>query len=101
MSEHTPTPWKWCFEDASVLAIYGPDGDEDHVLWAGICPACQETGGRCTAPSDADANHIVRCVNAHQGLVAALTTCIAQLDVMDCPAHVAAARAALALATNP
>jgi hypothetical protein len=70
--QHTPTPWKWEWHDTSVLALYGPGGLEEHVLWCGICPACQERGGRCTAPTDANADHIVRCVNAHAGLVAAL-----------------------------
>lgn len=57
-TKHTPGPWKWTAEDSSVLALYGPRGDEDHVLWSEICPACQKSGGRCTAPNDANARLI-------------------------------------------
>lgn len=72
MTEHTPTPWKWTWEDESVMALYGPDDEMDFVLWSAICPACQKTGNRCTAPNDANADHIVHCVNAHSKLVLAL-----------------------------
>ena len=68
MSEHTPGPWEWTMEDASVMALYGPRGLEDHVLWSGICTACQETGNRCTAPNDANA----RLIAMAPGLLEAL-----------------------------
>ena len=56
----TPGPWHWVFEDASVMALYGPDDERDFVLWSGICPACQKRGGRCTAPNDANADLIAK-----------------------------------------
>lgn len=54
LSRVTSYPWKWEREDASVFALYGPRGSEDHVLWSQVCDACQKYGNRCTAPSDAD-----------------------------------------------
>jgi len=51
------------------MALYGPNDDHDHVLWSQVCRACQETKSRCTAPSDANAAHIVHCVNNHDALV--------------------------------
>ena len=54
----TTGPWEWVFEDTAVMALYGPKGPEDHVLWAGICDACAKRGARCTAPNDANARLI-------------------------------------------
>jgi len=54
----TPGPWKWTFEDSSLMALYGPRELEDHVLWSQICKSCAKRGARCTAPSDADAAFI-------------------------------------------
>lgn len=76
----TPGPWEWHFEDASVLAINGPGHLEDHVLWAQVCPACQKSGGRCTAPSDADANAIVRLRNAYPAMSAELRALRAEVE---------------------
>ena len=66
--KHTPEPWSWGFEDKSVIYIQGPGEHEDHVLWSEICPACQRSGSRCTAPSDANAERIIDCVNALAGV---------------------------------
>lgn len=70
LSTATPRPWHWGFEDESVLYVYGPRRDEDHVLWAQICDACQKRKkARCTAPSDANADAIVAIANHADALV--------------------------------
>jgi len=58
MSKYTPGPWTWIMEDPSCLALYGPKGLLDHVLWSRICPACAERGAKCTGPNDANAQLI-------------------------------------------
>lgn len=70
LNKATPRPWHWGLEDKSVLFIYGPRRDEDHVLWAQICDACQKRKkARCTAPSDENSNAIVALANHADALV--------------------------------
>ena len=57
----TKGPWDWIMPDASVMWLgtkRRQDAAGGHVLWAGICPACQKSGSRCTAPDDEDATFI-------------------------------------------
>lgn len=63
MSAHTPTPWVLYVQDGECLAIMpaGREGD--------VCTF--ETG---MPPSEADAAFIVKSVNAHAYLVAALNS---------------------------
>lgn len=50
----TRGPWQWIAEDKSVVALYGPNFPEDHVLWSERCPACQERMAQCTTPNAAN-----------------------------------------------
>lgn len=75
-TKHTPGPWEWSYEDPSVLALYGPRGPLDHVLWSQICPACQECDGQCTGPNTPDA----RLIAAAPDLLEACKTWIAWMD---------------------
>lgn len=61
----TERPWAWEAADASVIALgaAGKVFDTGHVLWCGICPACQKHGNRCTAPSRENAKLIELSVN--------------------------------------
>lgn len=67
MSEITPRPW----------FVHKRNGQELHILAearkgivSSICHISE--GTMITLPQEANANHIVRCVNAHDDLVAAL-----------------------------
>lgn len=90
MSDHTPTPWHWAIEDISTATLQGPRGSDggDHVLSVSPCESCLEYAkknnhddwkwGRCTTPTEANAAFIVRAINAHDDLVAALRTVAGQ-----------------------
>lgn len=76
MSNHTPTPWRTVQEyDARhhsipVLAPWECDGKEPyHPLIVQVLTGC---GHADKATALLDAAHIVRCVNSHDALVAAL-----------------------------
>lgn len=72
MSKHTPTPWYYDGEDMDSEAAASWDGngyeifskDKDGNVTNGIA------GG---IPEEANAAHIVHCVNMHEELVEALT----------------------------
>ncbi len=68
MAEHTPGPWEWHWDDASLLVLHGADILEDHVLACSPCKACQKHNGRCLGPNEANAARIVECVNAMEGI---------------------------------
>lgn len=61
MSEHTPGPWKWEAQDASMTILGTAENvDEGCVLWCIRCKACQSRPDalRCGMPSEADARLI-------------------------------------------
>ena len=68
MTKHAPGPWKWVMEDPECMALYGPNGLWDHVLWTQICPACAERGNRCTAPNEANARLIAAAPDMYDAL---------------------------------
>jgi hypothetical protein len=62
-AQHTPTPWDIVqFDDEDKPIIIGPNGDERIAVMQG------------NEPSEANAQHIVHCVNLHDELVQALET---------------------------
>ncbi len=65
-TNHTPTPWY-----VETTAVY----DAKNLLVTDTC----FTGGR-PGPNRANAAHIVKCVNAHDELVAALRSVITAAD---------------------
>lgn len=71
-TKFTPGPWHWWSADGSFRGLSGPDELEDHVLWSGICPACQKSGGRCTAANDADEALIASAPDLYAACVDAL-----------------------------
>jgi hypothetical protein len=68
-TKHTPTPWR--FE------VVGSAGDYSNPV--DVCEIATEYKRIAEYVNESDAAHIVRCVNAHDELVAALTK-IAQWD---------------------
>jgi hypothetical protein len=61
--QHTPGPWDWSIEDASMATLMGPRELRDHVMSVSPCRSCS-TGeaswewGRCTTPTLANARLI-------------------------------------------
>jgi hypothetical protein len=70
--EHTKTPWH--IGIFSELRISGADG-------IGIAQLSEISPRRDYNESVANAAHIVRCVNAHDALVAALEQCLPYVDL--------------------
>jgi len=73
--KHTPTPWEvgrntheipgiWTKRGKVVVLFGGQNGEDDHGM-----PKYEKTD-----KGEANAAHIVKCVNAHDQLVAALRT---------------------------
>ena len=64
MSNHTPTPWKqgWCLLDVTA-------GSDSKIIGSMLC---QSQHPATEAIAHANAEYIVRCVNAHERIVAAL-----------------------------
>lgn len=62
-TNHTPTPWH-----AAGVTVYAPAG---HTARATVADTTC-CGSMTRAEDEANAAHIVRCVNAHDELVAAL-----------------------------
>lgn len=58
-AKHTPGPWEWTWEDASmqILSRAGDIG-EGHVLAVTPCEACQKRNYRCLGPTEANARLI-------------------------------------------
>lgn len=88
--EYTPTPWTLSFRDTTVT-----HGD---TIVAFVLTAHDMGKVRDDAASVANAAHIVRCVNAHDALVAALREALPFLcshhgDNSDALEHVTAALA--------
>lgn len=99
---HSPTPW----------AIHGDDGtligaNDDKMMLAHMTyrHMTHPEWDRGLVQGQANARHIVRCVNAHDGLVAALRDACAVLDAFlntdtlatdECDAALTQARRALA-----
>lgn len=84
MSEHTPTPWK-VFDTDFGPKIYTVQGDG-----AAVCqffPFHEKGRNPADAFLNAEANAalIVRSVNTHAQLVAALEDCVAALRLTECP----------------
>lgn len=80
MSEHTPTPWivssAICGEhNTETVSIY-------HYPREAVCYEVVETGCKCDdeALTEADARHIVHCVNNHERLAEALRSLISAID---------------------
>ena len=67
MSEHTTAPWRADVDDARKLDA----GECAAVNDSGGTPVCTMCGWSSTEVEIANAEHIVRCVNAHEALVAA------------------------------
>lgn len=76
MSNHTPTPWKIDEAAEFPLAIIQDDEDGMGVVELPI-------GRPATAREVADFNHIVKAVNHHDELVAALKACYERLGSHD------------------
>jgi len=64
----TPGPWHWVVHDYSMATMQGPAEEYDHVCSVSPCTACQDRAkqndpewkwGRCTAPTEANANLMV------------------------------------------
>jgi hypothetical protein len=75
-TQHTPTPWR--FNEHPTYA--------DFTIWGdnGLVPVVTELGDGLTYEQDcANARMIVRAVNAHADLVAALEACLVRLDEHD------------------
>jgi hypothetical protein len=94
--KHTPTPWQIGSKVPNF--IYARDGLD-------IIAQCDSWNESTRAEENANAAHIVRCVNAHDALVAALELCDGYLtDAMRLREHARtrevweSARAALKLA---
>lgn len=98
MSKHTPTPWK------VVTGLYGTtsiwaDGEE-----MAICPINYDGARRPPEESTANAEFIVRAVNCHDELLAALEDILASYDANDSRGigeAIEESRAAIKTATTP
>lgn len=60
--KHTPTPWVELYRAEYGAVLVGADGR----------PVCSLNSGWAMSPRAENVEHIVRCVNAHDELVAAL-----------------------------
>lgn len=65
----TPTPTPWFFEGTSIVS----GTTVDRVGKPSLGVASTSARGRCIEQEDVDAEHIVKCVNNHDALVAALS----------------------------
>lgn len=68
MTQHTPAPWE-LFNKNGTIAIKNPRSRKSHneiVFWTGF------DASHYPEKALANATHIVRCVNIHSALVAAL-----------------------------
>jgi hypothetical protein len=74
-----PTPGPWFVDEHDPHSIYGPDGDDP---WF-IAEAAYDCGPDGTPI--ANAAHIVKCVNAHPELVAALEGAAVVLGMLPVP----------------
>jgi hypothetical protein len=90
-TEHTPTPWIFNeYEKWSDFTVWGDNGKIAVVT---------ELGDYLTYEQNcANARHIVRAVNAHDDLVAALEACLVRLDAHDSQSAPEALQARAALA---
>ena len=99
-TNHTPAPWYADTELATCAVL--PAGTDDWRFAVAVCqpPNYHPSGiAAANAESRANAAHIVRCVNAHDELVAALQRCATALALYGQPSAEGAvkqARAALA-----
>jgi hypothetical protein len=95
-SRHTPTPWS-----LNEQTVKSPPY-ELTVAFCGGAAGCSGTDGRIITRQEAEANAalIVRAVNAHDDLVAALRNLISMADffMTDAPQRVAIEEAQAALA---
>ncbi|MDB5620553.1 hypothetical protein [Tardiphaga sp.] len=80
MAEHTPTPWKWTEGTAAITREWF-GADRTIVAVKGRL-AWHEDDLCSSREAGANADLIVRAVNAHETLVAALAT-IAQFPITD------------------
>ena len=72
----TPGPWHWEVEDASMITLCGPEGQEQHVVSMTICSACSAEEeewkwGRCYSAKEPDA----RLIAAAPALLEACKKC--------------------------
>jgi len=93
-AEHTPTPWKvnksyngfisgTMHSITEITAKLPEEADHDEFESEGICVVItpHDTGYKKELPTrEANANHIVKCVNMHDELVAALKECREYFD---------------------
>lgn len=93
-TQHTPTPWIVSKRNAGAIPLHfqppevlGRNGD--------MCVATQLGNGK---EAEANAEFIVRAVNSHDALVAALETLLQKCRVRNGQLELDQARAALALA---
>jgi len=70
MTAHSPTPWNLS-DEFPIIYCTAPDGSTDVVVAEDF------------SPSDEDLEFIVRCVNAHEGLVKALAELVAHIKAHD------------------
>jgi hypothetical protein len=72
MNEHTPTPWYWdgqryIREESTDAPLARMQDDDGHI----------NPRERKSLPADANAAHVLKCVNLHDELVAALERMVA------------------------
>ncbi len=84
---HTPTPRPWHIDPRFCLHIWGPDKEMVADFEQSEAEDAPEKsfvsrirGFGADLPQQANANHIVTCVNAHDELVAALEIAILEFE---------------------
>ncbi len=76
--KHTATPWRSWHDEGNLITDILSDSDDTHIAdvfvsTTGDYGECGFDDDKAIAISQANAAHIIRCVNAHDGLVAALS----------------------------
>lgn len=67
-AKHTPGPWAVSFDQPFEMSIRGPDGQKIQ----GISVHLDDCAHDYNPPVEANAAHIVRCVNMHDEMLAYL-----------------------------
>ena len=71
MAEHTPGPWHVMEPKFETRAV---------IIKAGYQPVARVSGDKDNPETQANAHHIVCCVNSHDDLVAACEAALAMMD---------------------